>query len=100
MVLRAGSKCDATDFALPDVATGYANGLNTIVATAFANLPSIACACSIYNPHPGAAMLVDVRWGAWMKSSASAVRCCPAVSGSIAVPAGIGGGGAVGWGEI
>lgn len=100
MTIRAGSKLDATDFALPDPVTGYANGENTISSTSFADLPTLACAASIYNPHPGASMLVDVHWGAWMKADANAVRCCPRVSGSKTIAAGIGGGGAIGWGEI
>jgi len=100
MTIRAGSKLDATDLALPDVVTGYANGENTVTATSFADLPTIACAASILNPHPGAAMLVSVFWGAWMSASANSVRCCPRISGSKTLVAGIGGGGAIGWGEI
>jgi hypothetical protein len=58
------------------------------------------CTASITNPHPTASMLLRCDFGAWMSASANAVRCCPAVSGSVTIAAGIGGGGAIGWGEI
>ncbi len=100
MTIRAGARLDATDFDLPDVVAAYGNGANTVVATAFAVLPTTTCTASITNPHPTASMLVLVTFGAWMSASANAVRCCPAVSGSVTIAAGIGGGGPLGWGEI
>lgn len=100
MVILSGSKVDATDFAYPDVATGYANGTNTITATSFANLPTTPCSASIVNPHPESAMLVLVILSAWMQASTNAVRAGVAVSGSTTISAGIGGGGMSGWGEV
>jgi hypothetical protein len=100
MTIRAGARLDATDFDLPDVVTASGNGSNTVTATAFAVLPTVTCTASITNPHPTAAMLVLVSFGAWMSASANAVRCCPAISGSTTIAAGIGGGGPIGWGEI
>lgn len=100
MTIRAGARLDATDFDLPDVVTGYGNGTNTITATSFAVLPTTTCTAAITNPHPTAAMLTLVTFGAWMSASANAVRCCPAVSGSLTIAAGIGGGGPIGWGEV
>lgn len=100
MTIRAGARLDATDFDLPDVVTGYGNGTNTVTATAFAVLPTTTCTASITNPHPTAAMLVLVTFGAQMSASANAVRCCPAVSGSTTIAAGVGGGGPIGWGEV
>lgn len=100
MSLLAGAKLDATDLYLPDVVTGYGNGTNTITSTTFANLPTTSCTAAITNPHPTASMLCLVTFGAWLAASANAVRICPAVSGSVTISAGIGGGGPVGWGEV
>lgn len=101
MTVRAGARLDATDFILPDVVTAFGNGSNTITATSFAVLPTVTCSASITNPHPTASMLVLVTFGAWMNTSNGvAVRCCPAVSGSTTIAAGIGGGGPIGWGEV
>jgi len=98
MVQLAGEPVDVTDFALPDEVTAYANGTNTIVATSFANLPAIACVAAITNPHPTAAMLLDVRFAGWAAASAGDIRACPGISGSLAVAAGVGSA-AAGWGE-
>jgi hypothetical protein len=100
VTLRAGAKVDATDFDLPDVVTGYGNGSNTVTATSFTDLPTTSCTAAITNPHPTANLLVQVTWGAWMSASANAVRCCPRVSGSTTIAAGIGVGGPIGWGEV
>lgn len=101
MTIRAGARLDATDFDLPDVVTGYANGSNTITATTFTDLPTTACTASITNPHPTASMLVLVEFGGWVTAGSSiGTRFCPRVSGSTTIAAGIGGGGAIGWGEI
>ena len=99
MAQLAGEPVDVTDFALPDEVTAYANGSNTIAATSFTDLPSIACAAAITNPHPTAAMLLDVRFAGWISSSAGDVRACPRISGSLTVAAGVGSA-AAGWGEI
>lgn len=101
MTIRAGARLDATDFDLPDVVTGYGNGTNVVTATSFAVLPTTTCTATITNPHPTAAMLVLVEYGAWVTAGSNiATRLCPAVSGSITIAAGIGGGGAIGWGEV
>ena len=100
MTIRAGAKIEAADFSLPTIATGFGNGTNTVTGTTFTNLPTNACTAAITNPHPTANMICLVTWGAWMSASANAIRCCPAVSGSIAIAAGIGVGGPIGWGEV
>lgn len=100
MTRKAGSIVIADDFKLPAVVTGYGNGTNTITATSWADLPTTTCTAAITNSHPTANLICFVEWGAWMVASANAVRCCPAVSGSITIAAGIGLGGPIGWGEI
>ena len=98
MPIFAGEPVDAVDFTLPDVVTAYANGNNSISATSFADLPTITCAATITNPHPTAALLLDVRYAAWMVATAGDVRACPRVSGSLTAAAGVGSF-AAGWGE-
>lgn len=104
MTIRAGAHLDATDFTLPDpvIATAGGAGTNTIAATAWAVLPTNTCTAVITNPHPELAMLVDVRYGAWLVGSGSGadVRAGLDVSGSLALPPGVGAGGASGWGEV
>ena len=100
MTIRAGALITGTDFALPSVVSAHGNGTNTITATAFTDLPTTACSAAITNPHPTASMLVLVAYGAWMSASANGVRCCPRVSGSVTIAAGIGAGGPIGWGEV
>lgn len=99
MSIRAGARVDAVDFDLPDPAVGAGSGTNTITSTTFANLPT-STSVSITNPHPSAAMLCLVTLGAWMQADTNAVRAAIAVSGSTTIVAGIGGGGAAGWGEV
>lgn len=100
MTRLAGDRLTAVDFQLPAVVTAFGNGTNTITATTFTDLPTTSCIAAITNPHPTAAMLTLVQFGAWMHSTASAVRCCPRVSGSTTIAAGIGVGGPTGWGEV
>jgi hypothetical protein len=101
MTIRAGARLDSTDFALPDVVTGYGNGENTITATMFAVLPVTTCTASIKNPHPTATMLTLVTFGAEITAGSSIfTRICPDVSGSLTLAAGVGGGGPIGWGEV
>ncbi len=101
MTILAGAKVDATDFDLPDVQTAYGAGTNVITATAFAVLPTTTCTATITNPHPTANMLTLVTWGAWMAAAtANDVRAALDFSGATVIAAGIGGGGAIGWGEI
>jgi hypothetical protein len=85
---------------LPDVVAASGNGTNVVTATSFAVLPTNTCTASITNPHPTASMLVLVTFGAWLTASASFVRICPAVSGSLTLAAGVGGGGPLNWGEV
>ena len=74
MPMLAGEPVDAADLTFPDPATGYANGVNSISATSFADLPTIGCTATIVNPHPTAGMLVDVRFAAWMVAMARDAR--------------------------
>lgn len=100
MARMAGSKLKTADFTLPDVATGYGSGTNTITATSFTDLPTTACVAAITNPHPTASLICLVEFGAWLEVSANTVRCCPRVSGATTIAAGIGANGPVGWGEV
>jgi hypothetical protein len=101
MTIRAGSRIDATDFDLPDVVTAFGNGTNSITATAFTVLPTNTCTAAITNPHPTANLMLLVAYGAWMNSTTSSdVRMALDISGATTIAAGIGGGGAIGWGEI
>lgn len=101
MPILAGAKLDAADFDLPDVVTAYSNGTNSITATSFTVLPTTTCTATITNPHATANMLLLVSWGAWMAAvTANDVRIALDISGALVVAAGIGGGGAAGWGEI
>jgi hypothetical protein len=102
MVVRAGARLDATDFALPDVvaATAGGTGTNTITATSWAVLPSNTCTAAITNPHPEMALLVEVTYSAWMVATANGVRMALDISGSVTIAPGVGAGAAVGWGEI
>lgn len=102
MTILAGAKASAVDLTLPIPAQAYANGVNTIVSAAntWADLPTIACAVSITNPHPTAPMLCLVTWSAWLSvTTSSEVRVAPRVSGSTTITAGPGGI-AYGWGQI
>lgn len=101
MAILAGAKVDAIDFDLPDVVTAFGNGTNIITATSFSVLPTNTCTAAITNPHPTANMLLLVSYGAWMNSSTSSdVRMALDVSGATVIAAGVGGGAAIGWGEI
>lgn len=100
MTRLAGSKVLAIDHQLPSVVTAFGNGTNTITATSFTDLPTTSCIAAITNPHPTASLICLVEFGAWMSTNGSAVRCCPRVSGSTTIAAGIGVGGPLGWGEI
>ncbi len=102
MVIRAGARLDATDFALPDpvAATAGGAGTNTVTATAWAVLPTNTVTAAITNPHPELPMLCLVTFGAWMSASANGVRAALDISGSLTIAPGIGGGAAIGWGEI
>jgi hypothetical protein len=100
MSTLAGAKLDATDFALPDVVAAHGNGTNTITSATFAALPTNTVSAAITNPHPTATMLCLVTYGAWMSASSGDVRYALNVSGSATIAAGIGGGAAIGYGEI
>jgi hypothetical protein len=100
MTRLAGSKVLADDFQLPDVVTAFGNGTNTITATSFTDLPTTSCVAAITNPHPTASLVCLVEFGAWLNATANTVRCCPRVSGSTTIAAGIGAGGPLGWGEV
>jgi len=100
MTRLAGSEVISVDFQVPDIATGYGNGTNSITATSFTDLPTNACSAAITNPHSTADLIVLVEFGAWMYTTGSAVRACPRVSGSVTIAAGIGAGGPLGWGEV
>lgn len=101
MAIAGGALVDAVDFDLPDPATGFGNGTNSvtaITAATWTDLPSSPCVASIRNPHPTAPMLCLVTVGAWLTTDAGSVRVCPRVSGSTTIAAGVGGGGPGGWG--
>lgn len=100
MTIRAGSRVQAVDFDLPDVATGFGSGANTITSATFAPLPTIQCTAAITNAHPSANMLCLVTYGAWMSASTGDVRMSLDVSGALTIAPGIGGGAAIGWGEV
>jgi hypothetical protein len=101
MTRLAGSKVLAVDFQLPDVVTAFGDGTNTITATSFTDLPTTSCVAAITNPHPTASLICLVEFGAWMsRTTGGAIRCCPRVSGSTTIAAGIGAGGPLGWGEV
>lgn len=100
MSILAGAKATAVDLTLPDVVTAFGNGTNTVTATTFTDLPTTSCVAAITNPHPTADMLTYVTYSGWATASTNALRFCPRVSGSTTVTAGIGGGLAVGWGEV
>lgn len=100
MTILAGAKVDATDFDLPDVVTAFGNGTNVITATTFSVLPTTTCTASITNPHPTANMLTLVAYGAWMVATTNDVRMALDISGVTVIAAGIGGGAAIGYGEI
>lgn len=101
MTILAGAKVDAVDFDLPDVVTAFGNGTNTVTATSFSVLPTTTCTAVIVNSHPSASMLTLVSYGAWMAAStANDVRAALDFSGATVIAPGIGGGAAVGWGEI
>lgn len=100
MTRNAGSKITSYDWDLPAVVTAFGNGFNSITATTFTDLPTTSCIAAITNPHPTATMVTLVEFGAWLNSGGIAVRCCPRVSGSVTIAAGIGVGGPVGWGEV
>lgn len=101
MTIKAGAKVDATDFDLPDVVTAFGNGTNTITSATFAVMPTNTCTAAITNPHPTATMLCLVAYGAWMVGAAATdTRMSLDVSGAVTIAAGIGGGAAIGYGEI
>jgi hypothetical protein len=101
MALRAGARADITDLALPAEVVQVGSGTNTVTAVAFANLPTTGAAASIINPHPSAKMRVRVSFSAICSTSdATGLWVCPAVTGSTAISAGAGGGGAAGLSEM
>lgn len=100
MTILAGAKVDAIDFDLPDVVTAFGNGTNTITATSFSVLPTTTCTAAITNPHPTANMLCIVTYGAWMVATTNDCRMALDFSGATVIAAGIGGGAAIGYGEV
>jgi hypothetical protein len=100
MPILAGALVDAPDLDLPDPIASFGNGVNTITAAAFAVLPTVPCTAVITNPHPTAAMLTMVAAGAWMVAASGDVRMAIDFSGALTIAPGIGGGAAIGWGEI
>ena len=100
MTILAGSKVDATDFDLPDVVAVAGGSPNSITSASFAVLPTNTCTAAITNPHPTANMLCLVSYGAWMIASTGDGRASLDISGALTVSPGIGGGAAIGWGEI
>lgn len=100
MTLAAGGIVRGNDLILPDRVSAHANGVNTITATSFTDLPTIACAVSITNPHATANMLVKVDCGAWINTSTIACRVCPRISGALTVAAGIGSNAPTGYGQL
>lgn len=96
-----GAYLDSVDWALPAPASAHGNGTNNITSTSFAVLPTTTVSQAMTNPHPRAKLLVVVEYGAWLVGAASTdVRASLVVTGSLSASAGIGGGGAVGWGEV
>ena len=96
-----GGTVDGVDWLLPAVVKAYGSGTNNVTSTSFAVLPDTPVSASITNPHPRSKLLVIVDYAAWLIGAAATdVRASIVVSGSMAVSAGIGGSGAVGWGEV
>lgn len=101
MSLRAGSRADVTDLALPAEVTATGAGTNTVTATSFTTLPTTGAVASIINPHPTAKLRVRVSYSAICATSdGTGLWVCPAVTGSTAISAGAGGGGAAGLSEM
>lgn len=100
MAILAGMKASAVDLTLPDRVSAHANGVNTITATTFTDLPTVSCSVAITNPHPTADMLVRVDCGAWINTSTVACRVCPRISGALTVAAGIGSNAPTGYGQL
>lgn len=101
MAIIAGALVDAVDLDVPDEVTAFGNGTNAIVSATFAVMPTTTCTAVITNPHPTNNLKVLVTYGAWMVGAASTdVRMSLDISGALTIAAGIGGGAAVGWGEI
>lgn len=100
MTLAAGGLVRGNDLILPDPVNAHANGVNTITATSFTDLPTIACSVAITNPHASANMLVLVNYGSWVSTSTVAVRICPRISGAMTVAAGIGANAPTGYGQM
>lgn len=100
MTLAAGGIVRGNDLILPDRVSAHANGINTISATSFTDLPTIACSVSITNPHASANMLVAVHYAAWISTTTVSVRVCPRISGAMTVAAGIGANAPSGYGQM
>jgi len=85
---------------VPDPVNAHANGVNTITATTFTDLPTIACSVALTNPHATRSLLCRVDYGAWISTSTVSVRVCPRISGSLTVAAGIGTNAPTGYGQL
>ena len=82
-----------------DAAADFTVGVYVVTpAAALTQICPGGTTAAITNPHPTAAMLLDVRFAAWAAASAGDVRGCPRISGSLTVAAGVGSA-AAGWGE-
>ena len=102
MTILAGAEGDAVDVDLPDPVSATAGGtfVNTIVAASFSALPTNRVNANVTNPHPTLNMLCMVSVSAWMSASAPDVRASVDFSGATTIAAGVGGSGALGWGEV
>lgn len=87
---------------LPAAQVAFGNGSNNIVSVnpTWAVLPTVTANAVITNPSATRNLVVDVRYSCWMVANGSNIRASLTASGGLTIPAGIGGGGATGWGQI
>jgi hypothetical protein len=85
---------------MPATVTAYGNGTNTITSATFAALPTNPCSVAFTNPSATRALEVRVSYGAWVLAASGDVRGCVVATGGLTITSGVGGGGAIGWGEI
>ena len=84
---------------VPAEASASSTGANTITATTWAALPT-PLSVDLTNPHPTRGLFTQVSYGAQLTATATDLRVCVAATGGLTIPAGIGTGGALSWGEV
>ena len=95
----AGDKITA--LALPAEVTGYGNGTNTITATSFAVLPTFTADATITNPSATFNLKILVLYQArYLANGVAGTIGCMTATGGISIAAGVGTGGAIGFGDL